>query len=177
MAAEYAPRNSLVGLARQYAGYGKYRVNTAARHPHTMRRSHFLSPGITAAVASAVAWRHAPSGVWRGPESASMPSSLLVAGVQAVRDAEQLVDAALVPAALAAMHLGYGTGAWMEAARSGPPLAAIAGALGFGRLARAAGSGAEPRLRPVAGRGTGWRPSCRPCPWKARVAWLSRGTG
>lgn len=134
MAAEYAPRNSLVGLARQYAGYGRYRVNTAARHPHTMRRSHFLSPGITVAVASALV---APRPIRRLARAGVgvYASSLLVAGVQAVRDAERLVDAALVPAALAAMHLGYGTGALMEAARSGPPLAAIAGALGFGRLA------------------------------------------
>ena len=45
MAAEYAPRHTLRGLWRQYHRYGTERAHTAARHPHTVRKSQVLPPG------------------------------------------------------------------------------------------------------------------------------------
>ena len=147
MGAAYAPRNTLLGLARQYHGYGRYRVMTAARHPHTMRRSQLLSPAVvTALVATALSPRpvrilaRAGIGVYVG--------AVLVAGVQALGEAEQVTDAALVPGALVAMHLGYGTGALRQAARSGPPLAALAGVLGAKHLARRLAPGPQPVYAP-----------------------------
>jgi succinoglycan biosynthesis protein ExoA len=134
MAAVYAARDSLPGLARQYYGYGVYRTKTWTRHPHTMRRSQLLAPAVVAAVAAAVA---GPRGV-RGLSRAGIcvyGASLAVVGVRAAVDGERPADAALVPAALAAMHIGYGTGVLVEAARHGPPLAALARVLGFRRLA------------------------------------------
>src|SRR4029077_14965296 len=37
MAGQYAPRDSLSGLARQYFRYGFYRARTFRRHPQSMR--------------------------------------------------------------------------------------------------------------------------------------------
>ena len=44
MAAEYAPRDHLGGLWRQYFGYGEFRARTFKRHPRSMRASHLLPP-------------------------------------------------------------------------------------------------------------------------------------
>jgi succinoglycan biosynthesis protein ExoA len=52
MGAAYVPRDSLRGLWRQYRDYGRYRFKTAGRHPHTLRRSHLLAPGIVLATAA-----------------------------------------------------------------------------------------------------------------------------
>jgi len=134
MAAAYAPRDSLAGLARQYFQYGEFRTKTAVRHPHTMRRSHLLAPSVVVTLAVALAGPHA----LRAPARAGMAiyvAALLVAGVQAADEAEARADAALVPAALAAMHLGNGVGAFVGAVRHGTPLAAIAKVLGLDRAA------------------------------------------
>jgi succinoglycan biosynthesis protein ExoA len=135
MAAVYAPRDSIPALARQYFQYGEFRTKTAVRHPHTMRRSHLLAPSVVTTVATAVAG----PGVLRRLARAGLSVyvvSLLAAGGLAAKDAEVRRDAALVPAVLAAMHLGHGLGAFAGAARYGPPLAAIAGCLGWERGAR-----------------------------------------
>ena len=56
MAARYVPRDTLSGLARQYFRYGYFRAKTARRHPHSLRRSHVLIPGmVVTAVASLLA--------------------------------------------------------------------------------------------------------------------------
>jgi succinoglycan biosynthesis protein ExoA len=158
MAAEYAPRDSLPSLARQYQQYGKFRTKTAVRHPHTMRRSHLLAPGVVIALVCSVA---APR-ILRGPARAGSclyAAALVHAGMQAVADTEQPGDAAIVPPALAAMHLGWGVGALVEAARSGPPLAALAGVLKLGRVAqRLAPTPSEvyaPSLREALAQGVG----------------------
>ena len=52
MAARYAPRAGLRGLARQYWRYGQYRAKTAGRHPDALRRSNVLAPGLVAVAAS-----------------------------------------------------------------------------------------------------------------------------
>lgn len=134
MAAAYAPRNSLAGVWRQYHGYGVYRVMTWARHPHTMRRSHVLTPGIVATLAAALLAPRPVRGLARVGAGAYM-TALAAAAARAAPNAEHSVDAALVPAALVAMHLGYGTGVWRQVVRGGPPLAAIAQVCGLGRLA------------------------------------------
>ncbi len=134
MAAAYAPRNSLRGLARQYYEYGRYRTRTAARHPHTMRRSHLLAPAVVAMLASALA---APRPLRPLARAGTLvyTSALARAGLQARAEAEHVRDATLVPAVLATMHLSHGAGALVEAVRGTPPLAAIAGAVGLRTLA------------------------------------------
>jgi len=134
MAAEYVPRDALRPLARQYFQYGEFRTKTARRHPHTMRRSHLLAPAVVTAAATALVgprWLRGLARLGVGVYS----SALLAAGVQARAGGQQLTDAMLVPPVLAAMHLGHGAGAFVGAARHGPPVAAIAGVLGLRRLA------------------------------------------
>ena len=135
MAARYAPRDSIRGLWRQYGGYGEYRVKTALRHPHTMRRSHLIPPG-----ARRDRWRRgfgAASGPSRGPRCRRgvRRSALVGAGIGVVSQADTPSDAALVPIALGAMHLGNGVGVIRGVVRNGAPLAAVATALGLHQLA------------------------------------------
>jgi succinoglycan biosynthesis protein ExoA len=95
LAAHYIPRDSIRGLARQYARYGFYRAKTARRHPDSMRRSLWLPPGMVVTVGAALV---APRPV----------RDLARAGV-----------------AVYAVALLAGSGFLAGAARFGPPLAAI----------------------------------------------------
>ena len=135
MGAEYVPRDSLRSLWRQYYEYGIYREKTARRHPHTMRRSHLLAPALV--TTSLLAAFGAPRRVRAGARGGLGVYALTIAtaGARASLDAERKADAALVPAVLATMHLAHGTGALRGALRHGPPLAAIARALGLRGLA------------------------------------------
>jgi succinoglycan biosynthesis protein ExoA len=121
MAATYAPRDSLPRLWRQYFVYGEYRARTARRHPETMRRQHLVAPALalTAAVAAA-----GPRS--RGRAVARLALGLYTAsigreGVRALPIARPRGDAALVPVALATMHLAWGAGTVVGMARFGPP--------------------------------------------------------
>ncbi len=134
MAADYFPRDSLSGLWRQYRRYGEYRARTAARHPHTMRRSHLLSPALVLAVAAAAC----------GPRRARRPVRLglcVYAGVMAAEGARSVPharprsDALLVPVVLMVMHVAFGVGALVGAARNGVPMAALASAARLDTLA------------------------------------------
>jgi glycosyltransferase involved in cell wall biosynthesis len=123
MGALYVPRDSLRGLARQYWRYGQYRCKTAARHPESMRRSHLLPPAIVATVAASVAAPRPLRGLARGGLGAYGVALVAEAARLAVR--ERRPDAVFVPAALATMHLAWGAGYLVGAARFGPPLAAV----------------------------------------------------
>jgi succinoglycan biosynthesis protein ExoA len=134
MAARYTPRDSVGSLWRQYWQYGDYREKTALRHPYTMRRSHLFPPALVATAGAAVV---APHAVRRAARVAvgGYASLLAAAGVRAASQADRRTDALLVPVVLAVMHLAHGAGAIKGAIRRGPPLAAIAMALGRGELA------------------------------------------
>ena len=58
-------------------------------------------------------------------------------------------DAGLVPVVLAIMHVAYGVGTMRGAVRHDPPLAAVAGTLGFTGLAVTPDNGAPGGVRPV----------------------------
>jgi succinoglycan biosynthesis protein ExoA len=165
MAAVYAPRDSIPALARQYFQYGEFRIKTAVRHPHTMRRSHLLAPSVVTTFAAAFAGPRALRGLARAGLSVYLVS-LLAAAWLAAEDAEVRGDAAIVPAALVAMHFGHGLGAFAGAARYGPPLAAIAGCLGWEWAAR--------RMAPASA--TVFAPSLREALATAEVGQASRGT-
>jgi GT2 family glycosyltransferase len=134
MASEYTPRNSIPSLWRQYLDYGDYRERTAARHPQTMRRSHLLAPSLVVTAAASVAAPRPLRWLARGGIGV-YGLALAAAGAGALRDADDQQAAALVPVVLAVMHFGHGTGMLRGAVRRGPPLAALARALGRGRLA------------------------------------------
>ncbi len=124
MAAEYVPRDSLRGLWQQYWGYGYYRIRTARRHPHSLRRSHVMPPALTAALAAAVA---APRPVTTAARvaTAAYAGALAATAAQAARDGAPRRDAAALPAVLATMHVGYGVGMLAGARRFGVPWAAL----------------------------------------------------
>jgi hypothetical protein len=129
MGAEYVPRNSLRGLARQYLRYGFYRGKTARHHANSMRRGHVMAPGLVIAVPLAVA------GTPRWPARALLAAyfaGLVRAGVRAAEPGRH-GDAAAVPVVAAVMHLSWGVGFVASSVYHGPPVAALA------RLARSAG--------------------------------------
>jgi succinoglycan biosynthesis protein ExoA len=150
MGAEYAPRDSLPGLWRQYLAYGEYRARTAARHPQTLRPSHLLAPAVVLNIGLAVG---GPPRVRAAARSgvAAYGAALAYAGLRALPRAERPGQAALVPVVLAAMHLGHGLGMLRGSVRHGPPLAALASVAGLDSLAASAGSGSEPVFAPSLG--------------------------
>ena len=142
MAAEYSPRDSLAALWRQYLKNGEFRAMTARRHPDTLRRSNLLPPALVATAALAVAGPRRLKLVARAA-AAAYGATIVAAGAKASAAAEQPGDAALVPVALAAMHLAFGTGFLRGSLCNGVPLAAIARVTGLGDRAR-------PPARPAA---------------------------
>lgn len=131
MGAEYVPRDTLVGLWRQYLDYGRYRARTARRHPHSLRPSHLLAPAVVLVTVAAVAGPHR----LRRPARyglATYAATLLNAGVR-VWARERASEAVLVPVALAVMQVGHGAGQLQGWLRYGPPLAAVAEMAGLRR--------------------------------------------
>jgi succinoglycan biosynthesis protein ExoA len=150
MAAQYTPRDSIKSLWRQYFDYGDYREKTALRHPHTMRRSHLIAPALVVTVGAAAATPRPVRRVARAGLGAYV-LALAGAGARAAAnagDAGERSDAALVPVVLAVMHLAHGAGAIKGSIRRGPPLAAIAAALGAGQLAAKLTSPPQPVSAP-----------------------------
>jgi succinoglycan biosynthesis protein ExoA len=134
MGARYAPRESLRGLWRQYRAYGEYRMKTAVRHPHTMRRSHLLAPAI---VLDLVIAAGGPRRARRIARFGLCSYAVAVAGaaIRALPSAQRRTDALAVPPVLVAMHFAHGTGALIGALRYGPPLASLASMAGLSGLA------------------------------------------
>lgn len=130
MASEYTPRNSVPSLWRQYLDYGDFREWTAVRHPHTMRRSHLLAPGLVVTAAAAAAGPRPARLAARGG-LAVYAAALAAAGATAQGGTDDHSAAALVPVALAAMHFGHGVGMLRGVVRHGAPVAAVARALGL----------------------------------------------
>jgi hypothetical protein len=129
MGAEYVPRDTLPGLWRQYYRYGFYRVATARRHPHSLRRSHLLAPALTVTLGVAVVGPRPAR--WLARLGAGLYAAALVAETGRVaRRAHPPADALLLPAVLAAIHLGHGAGMLAGARRFGFPRTAVARALG-----------------------------------------------
>jgi succinoglycan biosynthesis protein ExoA len=122
LAARYIPRDSIRGLARQYARYGFYRAKTARRHPDSMRRSLWLPPAlVTTAVAAMIGPRPIRSLARIGM---AVYGAALLAGSARAPEARP-VDRAALPIVFATMHASWGAGFLAGAARFGPPLAAV----------------------------------------------------
>ncbi len=123
MAARYVPRDSLGALARQYFRYGIYRAKTCGAHPESMRRSHLLPPALVLTLPVAALRPGWPSRVARAGIAAYL---IALAGTAASRLRVAAGDACWLPVVLATMHLSWGCGFLVGAARFGPPLRAIA---------------------------------------------------
>jgi hypothetical protein len=129
MSADYAPRDTLRGLWRQYRGYGRFRALTALHHPHSMRRSHLIAPALV--VDAALALAPGRFGTLARLGCGVYAVALVASGVQAARRGAPPAEAVLVPAVLATMHGAHGVGALAGAARYGPPWAALGQAAGL----------------------------------------------
>jgi succinoglycan biosynthesis protein ExoA len=146
MSADYAPRDTLHGLWRQYRDYGRFRALTARHHPRSMRRSHLIAPALVVdAVLAVVPGRLR---VLARVGAGAYAATLVAAGLQASRRADAAGDALLVPAVLAAMHSAHGVGELAGAVQYGPPWAALALAAGLGNVAEALEPAAEPVCAP-----------------------------
>jgi len=132
MGASYVPRDRLPGLARQYWGYGHYRVQTSRRHPDSMRRSLLVTPLLVLTAASAVVAPRGARGAARAGIAIYVAALAQAAAVTARR--EGVRDAALMPVVLATMHTGHGLGVLEGFVRFGPPWAALLRVVGLGRL-------------------------------------------
>jgi glycosyltransferase involved in cell wall biosynthesis len=131
MGAEYVPRDTLKGLAKQYWRYGLYRGKTSRYHANSLRRSHMIAPALALALVAAVA---------PAPRLLRMPARLalalyavsLAAVSVRVADRGSERDAAALPVVFAIMHLTWGFGFLWSAIRFGPPLRAVARLAGLG---------------------------------------------
>jgi len=118
LAAEYAPRNSLRRLARQYLRYGMYRAKTSLRHPSSFRPVVVAMPGLVCAVIGAVA---APRPLRRAARVGVGAYGAALA-VQSARTQDASPrDALALPAVFAAMHLSWGVGFLVGLVRFAPP--------------------------------------------------------
>ena len=147
MAARYVPRDTLRGLFRQYNNYGYYRIATARRHPHTLRRSHVLPPAVTVTCVAAVA---APRPLRRLARFGLVlyGAALCAEAIRAIPRAERADDALGLPSVMVAMHLGNGVGMIRGALKLGPPWAAIASVAGREDLAQRLTGPPEPVWAP-----------------------------
>jgi succinoglycan biosynthesis protein ExoA len=122
LASRYIPRDSVPGLARQYARYGFYRAKTARRHPDSMRRSLWLPPAL---VATGLIAALAPPPL----RQAARAGLLLYAGTLVASSARagegNLADRAALPLIFATMHAAWGAGFLAGASRFGPPTRAL----------------------------------------------------
>lgn len=123
LAARYIPRDSLSGLLRQYRRYGYYRAKTARRHAESLRRSAVLPPGLVLTLAVSCL----PTRLGRLSRRGVLLYALCLTGA-AAREARpgQRLDAALLPAVLATMHIAWGAGFLAGCLRFGRPLSALA---------------------------------------------------
>jgi glycosyltransferase involved in cell wall biosynthesis len=121
LAARYIPRDSIRGLARQYARYGFYRAKTARRHPESMRRSLWLPPAMVTTVAAAIVAPR-PIGALARAGLGVYAAALLAASARAP-DAGP-ADRVALPLVFATMHGAWGAGFLAGAARFGPPFGA-----------------------------------------------------
>jgi succinoglycan biosynthesis protein ExoA len=116
LAAQYAPRNSLGGLAKQYWRYGRARARTARIHPISRRTSHLLPPALTLALIAALLPVRPVSTAGRAAAIAYL-AALVDAAARAPCPGE---DAVFVPLVLAVMHLSWGSGYLMGTIRPAP---------------------------------------------------------
>lgn len=105
MAARYAPRDSLRGLARQYRSYGRHRAKTFARHPASAGPLRVATAALPVALAASVL----PGRAGRLARLATASYGALL-GAQALRTAGPTREAPGVAAVLGTMHVTFATG-------------------------------------------------------------------
>lgn len=104
-------RQSIEDLFRQYVRYGRGKVDVALLHPDSMGPRHFAPPLFIAYVGAALA-----VGLRRPRRAQAMLApyavSLLVESVRLAPRLDRPAEQLRVPAAITAMHVGWGLGFW-----------------------------------------------------------------
>jgi glycosyltransferase involved in cell wall biosynthesis len=115
----YRPRGTLGGLLRQYWNYGQGRARVLAKHPDFVRVRHLVPSAfvLCLAVLTVVAML-VPRAA--GPLGLAVLAYALVLAASAVRELGRApaAEVALVPAAVACMHVGYGAGLLVRGLRT-----------------------------------------------------------
>jgi glycosyltransferase involved in cell wall biosynthesis len=127
-------------LARQYYGYGFWKLRSLARHPGSLHLRWLVPPALVAALAGGAAASPTAPGRWLLTGAAGSYGAFLAAGSALLARRSGPAQAPRLAAALAVMHLSWGAGFLASAA------AALLQAL---------------RRRAQAGPGTGAPPSPR----------------
>lgn len=108
MAAEYLPRDTFKGLWRQYWRFGFYRAKTGARHPHSLRRTHLLPPGV---VLTLLATLVAPRPLRRlARAGAGVYAAAVLSASAAEARRAPAGEVALLPLVLLVIHVSFGCG-------------------------------------------------------------------
>lgn len=110
---EYRPRASLRKLASQYFHYGWWRLRTIRKHPGSARMRQMAAPVIVLGVAGAAVGLTITT--WALVVPGAYVCAVLVAGL--ATDGS-LIQRLLTGAALGTMHMSWGTGFLLSAARS-----------------------------------------------------------
>lgn len=134
MAARYAPRDTVAGLARQYWRFGYFRVKTSRRHPIALRQSHLAAAAIALCPAVTLIASRRPAFAAR----AALGAYALLLARAAVRapDCGAAPERAAVAGALAVMHLSWGAGFVGGCVRFGVPVRGILRAAGLQPVGR-----------------------------------------
>src|SRR3954447_25590604 len=120
LGADYAPRDTVRKLARQYWRYGMYRAKTSLRHPGTVRPGHVAMPALViAGVGSLVA----PARVLRRLARAAIGAYVLAVMAQTAKLSASLKSprALRLPVVLVTMHACWGGGYLVGLARFASP--------------------------------------------------------
>ena len=134
LAADYRPRGTCAGLARQYFDYGRWKAVVLARHPRSCRARQLAAPLLVAALAASAAL----AGPWAGAVAVPLLYGLVLCGASAsIGLRRRQAEALLVPAVAATVHLAWGLGF----------LAGLPAALRAARARRPAGAARSPRPR------------------------------
>jgi hypothetical protein len=118
LGAEYAPRDSLRKLARQYGRYGMYRAKTSLRHPRAVAFRHVAVPALVGAGVAAVV---APRPLRRPARAVVGIYAAALLGQTAQLAATRGTAALRVPVVLATMHASSGAGYLLGLLRFAPP--------------------------------------------------------
>ncbi|MBW3619452.1 MAG: glycosyltransferase family 2 protein [Actinobacteria bacterium] len=107
LAVDYRPRGSIRALARQYHDYGAWKRVVLRRHPSSVKLRQLVAPALVLALAGAVVLAVVWSPV---PLAALVAVYVLALGGAGMQAAGRATLALPTAAALATMHLAWGTG-------------------------------------------------------------------
>jgi cellulose synthase/poly-beta-1,6-N-acetylglucosamine synthase-like glycosyltransferase len=111
IAIEWHCRQDVPDLFRQYRRYGRGKADVARLHPESLRMRHLVAPALVATWAVALPLATRRKGL-AGAAVSPYLAALTAASVLTARRLRESKAKAWVPAAFAAMHIGWGIGFW-----------------------------------------------------------------